>query len=401
MLNSGRAYFRVPLGLDGVPLLSEVLRAAGYATFATGKWHNGEASFLRAFDHAEAVFLGGMSDHTQVPLLDVPGAGMLANDRIGEGFSSEIFADAAIDFLTSYQGAEPFYAYVAFTAPHDPRQPPERYREMYYQSPPPLPANFLPQHPFDTGALIGRDENLAPWPRPRDVIQDQLSEYYGMITHLDDQIGRILEALEKSGRAGNTVIVYAADHGLAVGSHGLVGKQNIYEHSMAAPLIFAGPGIPQGQTTAFTYLLDIFPTLSNLAGASLPGGLDGHDLSPLWLGQQESVRGSIFLAYQDLMRSVRDTRWKLIRYPQHNFTQLFDLETDPNEMQNLAGDPSHSSRIESLMTLLEAQQRQFGDTLALSVDAPRPLEIDLTGHERPPDGWQPAWIVEKYFSEGR
>jgi arylsulfatase A-like enzyme len=398
MLNSGRAYFRVPLDLSGVPLLSEVLRQAGYATFATGKWHNGEESFLRAFDRASTVFLGGMADHTKVPLRDVPEPGKFSEERVGEGFSSEMFADAAIEFLSQYQGDQPFYAYVAFTAPHDPRQPPVPYREMYYKNPPQLPANFLPQHPFDNGALIGRDENLGPWPRPRAMIQDQLSEYYGMITHLDTQVGRILEALEKSGRAGNTIIVYAADHGLAMGSHGLLGKQNIYEHSMGAPLIFSGPGIPRGQSSeAFTYLLDIFPTLCRLAEAAAPGGLDGHDLSAVWRGQTQTVRPSLFLAYRDVMRAVLDGGWKLIRYPHLNYTQLFDLQNDPHERNNLAAAPSEQGRVTSLMTLLGDWQRRFGDTQPLRVDDPRPLKLDLTGHERPPDSWQPDWIVEKYF----
>jgi arylsulfatase A-like enzyme len=397
MLNSGKAYFRIPSDLEGVPLLSEMLREAGYVTFATGKWHNGEKSFLRAFPQAKSIFLGGMADHTQVPLHDAE-QGQLVNERTGEKFSSEIFADAAVEFLSSYRGKQPFYAYVAFTAPHDPRQPPVPYREMYYKDPPPLPRNFLPQHPFDNGALIGRDENLGPWPRPRAMIQDQLSEYYGMITHLDRQIGRVLEALENSGRAENTIIVYAADHGLAVGSHGLLGKQSIYEHSMKAPLIFAGPGVPQGKSSgAFTYLLDIFPTLATLAGANPPRGLDGYDLSPLWRGEKASVRNSLFLAYQDLMRAALSGGWKLIRYPHLNYTQLFDLENDPDEMHNRAADPSERERVASLMTLLGDWQRSFGDTLPLSVDDPRPLNVDLTGHERPPDGWQPDWIVEKYF----
>ena len=398
MLNSGRAYFRVPADLAGVPLLSEVLRQAGYATFATGKWHNGEESFLRAFDRARTVFFGGMADHTKVPLRDLVEPGKLSEERVGEGFSSEMFADAAIDFLKNYQGDQPFYAYVAFTAPHDPRQPPRSYREMYYKDPPPLPRNFLPQHPFDNGALIGRDENLGPWPRPPAMIQDQLSEYYGMITHLDAQVGRILEALAKSGRAANTIIVYSADHGLAIGSHGLLGKQNIYEHSMKAPLIFAGPGIPQGQSSdAFTYLLDIFPTLCALGGAKTPDGLDGHDLSPLWRGEKQAVRPSLFLAYKDLMRAVLESGWKLIRYPQVNYTQLFNLENDPDEMHNLAAVPAERSRVASLMTLLGDWQQRFGDSQPLSVDDPQPLQVDLTGHERPPDRWQPDWIVEKYF----
>jgi arylsulfatase A-like enzyme len=230
------------------------------------------------------------------------------------------------------------------------------------------------------------------------MIQDQLSEYYGMITHLDEQVGRILAALEKSGQAENTVIVYSADHGLALGSHGLLGKQSIYEHSMRSPLIFAGPGIPQGQSSeAFTYLLDIFPTLCKLAGVEPTQGLDGYDLAPLWRGQQQSVRDSLFLAYQDSMRAVRDAQWKLIRYPQLNFEQLFDLQADPDETNNLAQDAGQRGRIQSLTLLLEDWQRRFGDTQPLRVEDPLPFQVDLTGYERPPDPWQPEWIVKKYF----
>ena len=147
--------------------------------------------------------------------------------------------------------------------PHDPRNPPESYRQTYYDNPPPLPENFLPQHPFDNGQISrgGRDEGLADWPRQPDVIRDQLCEYYGLITHLDGQIGRILDAIDEHGFGENTVVVYSADHGLALGSHGLLGKQNVYEHSMRCPLVVRGPGIPANTSTmAMTYLLDLYRT---------------------------------------------------------------------------------------------------------------------------------------------
>ena len=146
MLMSGRTWLDVPHDLHGVTLLPEVLREAGYETFATGKWHNGEASFVRAFPDGRSVFFGGMADHTKVPVADVRD-GQVVNRRIAEKFSSEQFADAAIDFLRSRSGDGPFFCYVAFTAPHDPRNPPEPYREMYYRDRPPLPANFLPAAP--------------------------------------------------------------------------------------------------------------------------------------------------------------------------------------------------------------------------------------------------------------
>jgi arylsulfatase A-like enzyme len=181
MLMSGRTWFHVnTTTLDGVKLLPELLQEHGYVTFGTGKWHNGQTSWLRAFQHGKAVMFGGMSDHTRVPIRDRAPDGQLTPERIGDKFSSELFADSAIEFLQSRDRKKPFFAYVAFTAPHDPRQPPEPFRESYYRNLPPLPRNFLPQLPFDNGMMKGgRDENLGAWPRTETMIRDQLAEYYG------------------------------------------------------------------------------------------------------------------------------------------------------------------------------------------------------------------------------
>jgi arylsulfatase A-like enzyme len=398
MVNSGRYYFQVPNDLEGATLMPEVLGQNGYTTFATGKWHNQRPSWQRGFQQGNTIMFGGMSDHTKVPLVDLMPDGSFANER-EEGFSSEIFANAAIDFISNYKDDKPFYAYIAFTAPHDPRQPPEEYREMYYEERPNMPRNFQPQHPFDIGrTMTGRDENLAGWPRKKEVVADQLAEYYGLITHLDEQIGRILKTLEGSPHANNTVIIYAADHGLAVGSHGLLGKQSVYEHSQRCPLIFSGPGIPKRQSSeAFTYLLDIFPTVATITGVTPPGNLDGHDLSAIWRDERQTVRDSVFLSFTDVSRSVRDEQYKLIRYPQIDHTQLFDLIADPDEMDNLAENPEQAEKIEELTALLKQWQEKVGDTQSLTVENPKPKMINLTGREREPDKWQPEWIIEKYF----
>jgi len=398
MIHSGRSYFNVDSRLRGVKIMPELLRENGYTTFATGKWHNREESFLRGFERGKAVFMGGMADHTRVPVADLSPTGKLVNKRTGEEFSSELFTSAAIEFLEGYDQDKPFFAYVAFTAPHDPRNPPEKYREMYYKIRPPLPENFKPQHPFDNGHMVGRDENLAPWPRTENVVRDQLAEYYGLITHMDEHIGRVLKTLGKSKHARNTVIIYAADHGLAVGSHGLMGKQSIYEHSMGCPLIFAGPGIPEGGSTqAFSYLLDIFSTVCSLTGIQAPPGVEGRNLEPVWQGQTSKVRDSVFLSFSKIQRSVRDDRWKLIRYPRINHTQLFDVKNDPHELHNLANDPAQSECVRKMLRLLERSQREVGDGLPLTVAEPEPKEIDMTGRQREPDRWQPEWIRRKYF----
>lgn len=397
MLHTGRNWFHVNHQMEGAPTLGSLLGDNGYVTFGTGKWHNGRESFARSFQRGQAVFFGGMADHTAMPLVDfVDGAPV--KKRVGKKFSSELFADAAVEFLRDYRGDEPFFCYVAFTAPHDPRQPPQQYRQRYYDKRPPLPENFLPQHPFDDGHMTGRDENLAPWPRTPEVVGDQLAEYYGMITHLDEQIGRILAALEASGRAEQTYVFFAADQGLAVGSHGLMGKQSLYEHSMRSPLIVAGPGVPAGKSTeAFTYLFDVYPTICELTGVAPPDGLDGASLQPLWTGAKTSLRENVFLAFREVARAVRDRRWKLIQYPQINHTQLFDLENDPHEIHDLAAASEHRDTVEKMTALLQEQQHQAGDKQPLTTTNPQPKAIDLTGRKREPDEWQPKWIVEKYF----
>jgi arylsulfatase A-like enzyme len=400
MLLTGRTWFEVPHDLEGEILLPQVLARHGYRVFATGKWHNGEPSFLRAFPEGRSVFFGGMADHTKVPIADIQ-RGEITNRRIAPKFSSEEFADAAIKFLKHQTGDQPFFCYVAFTAPHDPRNPPEEFRQLYYRNRPPLPDNFLPHHPFDNGLTRDiRDENLAPYPRTPEVLSDQLCEYYGLITHLDLQVGRILDALEQARHAQDTIVIYTADHGLAMGSHGLLGKQSLYEHSMKSPLIIRGPGIPAGKSiTAFTYLFDLFPTLCEITGAQAPPGLAGASLRPIWAGEKPAIRDTVFLPYSDLMRSVRDERYKLIVYPPINHAQLFDLQADPSESHDLAADPAHADQVERLTRLLRDSQRKYHDTQPLTVLHPREKTVSFEDFTRKPDQWQPAWIIEKYFDK--
>jgi arylsulfatase A-like enzyme len=176
----------------------------------------------------------------------------------------------------------------------------------------------------------------------------------------------------------------------------LLGKQSVYEHSMKAPLIVAGPGVPRGQSTdAFTYLLDLFPTICAAAGTTSPGKIAGHDLAPLWSGRKKSVRDSVFLPYTDTMRAVRDARWKLIVYPQINHRQLFDLKNDPDEMSDLA--PKKPREVERLTRLLRDWQAQTGDMQSLETTKGKPKAIRYDDFVRKPDQWQPQWIVEKYF----
>ena len=381
MLMSGRHLFRFdnanPRPAADLPSLPATLRAAGYDTFGTGKWHNGPAWFNAGFADGAEIFFGGMGSHTELMVHDYDATGAYppeARHRI-PSFSSTAFADAAIDFLRRHDGENPFFVYVAFTAPHDPRTPPEEFRAPYVAAPLPLPANYLPLHPFDNGEMVIRDERLAPWPRTPEVVQQHLADYYGMIGHLDVQIGRVLDTLEAVGHADDTIVLYSSDHGLAVGSHGLLGKQNLYEHSVGAPLLVRGPGIAPGRAPGFAYLFDIFPTLCELTGIEVPEGVDGKSLVPVLAGDARTVRDEVFTAYKQDQRALRDERWKLIQYPRINETQLFDLATDPHEMHNLAGEPAHAPRVADMLARLATRQVALGDPAPLTSADPAPREF--------------------------
>jgi arylsulfatase A-like enzyme len=389
---------------SGLRLLPEVLGENGYNTRIVGKWHNGSRTVARAFQSGTALMMGGMVDQTHVPVVDLNTDGKLVNNRVPPGFSSTIFADAAIDQLKSLGTDKPFFLYVSFTTPHDTRNPPMPYRQRYYDKRPPLPPNFLAQHPFETGALrhAGRDESLAPWPRPKDMISDQLCEYYGLITHLDEQVGRILNALKKSPHADNTIVIYTADHGLGMGSHGLLGKQNLYEQSMKCPLIISGPGIGTNKKTdAFTFVHDLNATIYAMAGVKGPENADSANLTPVLAGKSNEVHDALFLAFQDSARTIRDKRWKLHLYPGVDHALLFDLEKDPHETKNLAYHPEYQSQVTRLRDLMAKWQKRAGDGMQLPAGKnAKPPVMVYDNAKRVLDRWQPKWIRDKYF-DGR
>lgn len=372
MVLTGRTLFRVQSNLAKQSTWPEALARFGYTTFMTGKWHNGEASAPRCFQIGKSVFFGGMGDPFQLPVADFQdGKRVLSKGKTAK-HSCEQFADEAVAFLRQQKGEKPFMAYVAFNLPHDPRVAPTKYHEYYNANKPSLPANYMPVHPFDNGEMVVRDEKLEAWPRSEKAVRQHLADYYAAIAFLDEQIGRILEALRESGQLDNTIIIFSSDSGLAVGSHGLFGKQNIYDHSMRVPLIIAGPGVPKDKSSnALVYLLDLFPTTCDLVGLAIPAEVEGKSLAPILRGQAATVRDSLFLAYRDVQRGVRDQRWKLIRYPQINKSQLFDLENDPHEMLDLSGDAKHAGKLKEMMALLQQWQRDLGDTQELTVAQPR------------------------------
>jgi arylsulfatase A-like enzyme len=287
-------------------------------------------------------------------------AGKLLREK-GVGLTPNIsqqFADAAIGFIRR-KPPGPFFLHVNFAAPHDPLLMPPGYEARYKPKNTPLPANFLPEHPFDTGYLRTRDELLFSWPRTPDAVRDELAMYYLVISHMDAQIGRILAALKATGQAARTIVIFSSDQGVAIGSHGLRGKQNMYEHTIGVPLIIAGPGIPRGiRCNAQCYLRDLYPTACDLADIDVPQRVQGRSLVPLLRGEAAAIYPCAFAAFGKAQRMIRTDRWKLIQYPKIDRFQLFDLSADPREINDLANSSRHAEVLADLRSKLEAQSLQ-------------------------------------------
>jgi arylsulfatase A-like enzyme len=388
MLHTGRTLFHLDGAGRSIPenhvLMGEHFQAQGFNTWGTGKWHNGPAAYARSFSDGAEIFFGGMDDHWNVPAFDHDPTGkydgrlpqcpdafrsnalkIRQGDHLTAGkHSSELFAEAAMDYLNGYDSDDPFFMYMAFMAPHDPRTMPQEFLDLYDPEKIKLPENFMGGHPFDNGDLKVRDELLADFPRDPQDTKRQIAEYYAMVTHLDAQMGRVLETLEATGKADNTIVVFAGDNGLAVGQHGLFGKQNMYEHSVRVPLVMRGKGVPQGEhRDAYVYVLDIFPTLCELVGADIPRTVEGISLVPALNDANDHVRDTLFAAYRQYQRMVKDDRFKLIEYvvDGRRTTQLFDLQNDPLELHNLANDGEHLETISKLREILFQWRDEWDD----------------------------------------
>jgi choline-sulfatase len=280
---------------------------------------------------------------------------------------SEVVGDDAVDFLG--QAAEkdsPFFMYIAFNAPHDPRQSPKEYVDKYPLEKVSLPQPFLPEYPLNIGSNRIRDEQLAPFPRTEYAVKVNRQEYYAIITHMDTQIGRILDALKQSGQADNTYIFFTAGHGLACGHHGLMGKQNMYDHSVRVPMMVVGPDVPeQQQRNARVYLQDVMPTSLKLAGVEVPEHVQFKSLLPLIADESAQSYDAIYGAYTHTQRMVTAGDYKVIVYPQIGETLLFNVTDDPWETQDLSDRPEMADEVAELMAKLRSLQPATGDTLDL------------------------------------
>ncbi len=358
---------------------AEALRRGGYDTWHVGKWHVSGRPSSRGYTDSAGLFGSGGSKYWKEGQLDWKGfpitgyrGWIFQNDdrsemypELGVGVTPDIsakFADAAIGMI-EHHSDKPWFCHVNFTAPHDPLFIPPGMEGKYSVEDIPLPGNFLPVHPLDHGNFDGRDEALLAWPRTKEAVRDLLRVYYSVIEDMDAQIGRFLEALEASGQLENTIIIFTSDHGMACGSHGLRGKQNMYEHTINVPFVMAGPGVPAGeQTNAQIYLRELYPTTCELANVTIPESVTAESFAPVIKDPRAAHHEKIFGFFKDTQRMVRtEDGWKLVHYPAIGEWQLFDLNSDPLEMKNLADSDAASSTLSELRGMLDTWREDLGD----------------------------------------
>ena len=379
--NPFRAYLKYPSGAidPSLKTLAQTFQDAGYQTCYSGKWHNDGQPKQRGYTGTRGLYSSGGAkgkaapshDERGNPITGYSGWTFKSDDgkpELDKGVglqadNSQHVADGAIQAIHDTPRGQPFLLHVNFAFPHDPRQWPPNPEHRYDPAKIPLPNNFAVVHPFDHGNLQGRDELLLPIPRTEAAVRQELAIYYAMITDLDAQMGRIFDALEEAGRH-ETIIIFTSDQGLALGSHGLLGKQNQYEHSIRSPLIIAGLGLPKGQTTqALVCLRDLFPTLCELCEVVIPGTVQGSSLASLLRGKVKRVHDFVTGTFTDTQRMICDDRWKYIRYPKLGREQLFDLQNDPDEMKDLSADPAWQEKKKTLREQLKTWLVQQGDPL--------------------------------------
>ena len=359
----------------------EYMKAAGYRTYMTGKWHC-KAAAENSFDVVRDVRPGMPSQTPEGynrPIAPGQDTWSPSDETFGgfwEGGThwSEVVANHASDFINQAKVEDdPFFMYLAFNAPHDPRQSPAEYVGRYPVESIELPVNFQPMYPYAEEIGCGkklRDEKLAPFPRTPFAIQVNRQEYFAIITHMDAMIGRILDDLQSSGKADNTWIFFTADHGLACGQHGLLGKQNLYDHSVRVPFMVVGPDVDKGaRIDQPVYLQDVMPTTLQLAGLEKPGHVEFNSVLPILAGESSPYQ-EIYGCYLDKQRSIRTDRYKLIVYPNAKTLRLYDVRNDPMETTDLIGRTDLHPVVKDLFARLQRLQKSMNDELDLSELAP-------------------------------
>jgi arylsulfatase A-like enzyme len=334
------------------PSLTEHLKNAGYETYVTGKWHALGKSPKTTFDHYGTILPGQLKTYNSP-----------------EGHCTDIVGNEAVNFINEASKKDkPFFLYAAFNAPHVPRQTTQNYYDMYPTDEVVLPPSVKagPLHPYIK-------YNYTNAPLNPNTMKERYQQNNAMVTHMDDRIGEIIQTLKDKGLYENSIIVFMSDHGINFGENGVAGKVCLYDVSAKAPLIIMGPGVPKNiKKDERIYLQDIYPTLLELAGVKVPDYIEFNSLNMLIQNKAKaSPYKSIYLAMFNDQRAIVSNNYKLILYPQAKAAELYNLEKDPWETENLISNKKNDSRLKTLGKSFLEWQVKTGDTLNLKTIYPK------------------------------
>lgn len=380
-----------------------LLQKAGYWNVVVGKWHlvNEPGGFAHS-----AIFPG--QGQYQDPVLIVNGARMKFR-----GHSCDVVGDNALQFLADRPKDKPFCLLVHFKAPHRQWIPAPRYADRFKDVTIPEPRTFddtlqgkplaVRQAAMGVGAMEDFDNRgcpvtLAPAAKKKCNLQEMVKNYYRVLLSVDENVGRVLDYLDKEKLAENTAVFYNADNGFFLGDHGLMDKRLMYEESIRVPLMIRYPrrvakGVVDRQHMALH--TDLAPTMLELAGVSVPGDMQGRSLVPLLEGKSPDWRNSFLYEYYEYPgvhcarknRGVRTRDWKYIHYwelPEEY--ELYNVKEDPNELRNVAGDPRYAAKLTEMRAELARLRKESADYDLPNTD-PGPCEFGI-GRAADPRPWE-------------
>ncbi|WP_282122143.1 sulfatase-like hydrolase/transferase [Algibacter mikhailovii] len=325
--------------------LPEVLHNNGYYTFMTGKWHAMGKTPNVLFDETGSIQPGQLKTY-----------------NTDAGHITDITANEAVNFINNYNNDKPFFAYVAFNAPHVPRQTEQKYYDLYPSDNMVLPPSVIDKTPLNPNVKYQYTNN----PVRTKTMQKRVQQNNAMVTQMDIRIGDIIKSLKKKGLYDNTIIVFTSDHGINFGENGVAGKVCLYEPSVTAPLIIKAPKIKgNSKVTERVYLQDIVPTLFDLIELKDRSGTDFQSLMPL-IYEDKKARASIYLAMFDDQRGIIAENKKLIVYPKTGNLELYDLKIDPWETKNLIAENKYKPTVVKLLKHMKKWQVDTKDKTDLS-----------------------------------
>jgi arylsulfatase A-like enzyme len=364
--------------LDNSQTYPSLLRASGYYTGVVGKWHVNTPP--QGYDYT--AVLPGQGQYFD-PELVVQG-----RMTRGRGHTDDVIGEQALVFLRSRPARQPFCLLYQFKAPHRGWEPAPRFARAFEDVEIPPPRTLLESIAKRPEALQKADLLIADMKdyRSRGVTEDMpyaerarrnyeflIKDYYRVLLGVDENVGRMLDYLDREGLAENTLIVYTSDNGFFLGEHGLFDKRLMYEPSIKVPMLVRHPAsIGPGQVNSREMLLnvDIAPTFLDVAGVPVPAAMQGRSWAPVARGRPPADWRRDFL-YQYFEfpaahcvrahRGVRDRRWKLIRWDYPPAWELYDLQTDPEELTNLAGRSEFAGEEARLRERLAELRRGLGD----------------------------------------